>query len=200
MPYLAHPRYQRVDGTPLLILFAARNREKKGLDYLQESARKTGLPGVPVVACGGGPRDLSSHTTRYNVVPGWEKGLEKHTFAELVEAHRRSRAGSREQPHIPCLSAGWGRRPWEEGPNPKCCGYRRDRTPAAFGQFLQSAIDWMDQHPEQTTKERLVLVYAWNEFGEGGYIAPTRGDPDGLYLKALRSVILREGGNSARQK
>jgi hypothetical protein len=50
----------------------------------------------------------------------------------------------------------------------------------------------MDQHPEQTTKERLVLIYAWNEFGEGGYIAPTKGDPQGQYLRALKSVVLGE--------
>ncbi len=47
----------------------------------------------------------------------------------------------------------------------------------------------MDQHAEETTTERIVLIYAWNEFGEGGYIAPTKGDPQGSYLNALRSVL-----------
>jgi len=47
----------------------------------------------------------------------------------------------------------------------------------------------MDQHPDQTTIERIVLIYAWNEFGEGGYIAPTKADPDGTYLKALKAVV-----------
>ena len=34
------------------------------------------------------------------------------------------------------------------------------------------------------------MIYAWNEFGEGGFIAPTVGDPDGLYLDAIKSVVL----------
>ena len=51
----------------------------------------------------------------------------------------------------------------------------------------------MDKHPGETTKERLVLVYAWNEFGEGGYLAPTKGDPEGNYLRALKAVILPTG-------
>jgi hypothetical protein len=54
---------------------------------------------------------------------------------------------------------------------------------------LKDAIAWMDDHPGQTTAERILLVYAWNEFGEGGYIAPTDGDPEGSYLKALKSVL-----------
>jgi hypothetical protein len=47
----------------------------------------------------------------------------------------------------------------------------------------------MDQHPDQTTAERIVLLYAWNEFGEGGYLAPTKGDPEGAYLKAVKQVV-----------
>ena len=33
------------------------------------------------------------------------------------------------------------------------------------------------------------MIYAWNEYGEGGYIAPTVGDPNGLYLNAIQSVV-----------
>ena len=68
-----------------------------------------------------------------------------------------------------------------------------------FGKFLQSSIDWMDKNPDRTTKERIVLVYAWNEFGEGGYIAPTKGDPEGNYLRALKEVILPTGATIRRQ-
>ncbi len=51
----------------------------------------------------------------------------------------------------------------------------------------------MDQHPQETTAERIVLIYAWNEFGEGGYIAPTKGDSQGDYLNALQSALKRVG-------
>ena len=56
---------------------------------------------------------------------------------------------------------------------------------------MREAIRWMDEHPEQTTAERIVLVYAWNELGEGGYICPTKGDADGAYLKAIKAAITR---------
>jgi hypothetical protein len=47
----------------------------------------------------------------------------------------------------------------------------------------------MERNPDQTTAERMVLIYAWNEFGEGGYLAPTRGDPEGGFLKAIKAVV-----------
>jgi hypothetical protein len=50
----------------------------------------------------------------------------------------------------------------------------------------------MDQHPTQTTKERYVLVYAWNELGEGGYPVPTKGDPEASYLKVIREVVKKK--------
>ncbi len=200
MPYLTDKRYVTVDGKPLVIIFNPADGRSEGLAALQEAAKKAGLPGVAVAACGkGDPRQGYGYRTHYNIIPGYADGSQEHSYAELVAAHQKAWSGSREQPYIPEVTAGWDKRPWEGplGLNQKPGWYFPGRTPAAFGRFVQSAIDWMEKHPEQTTKERLVLVYAWNEFGEGGYIAPTKGDPQGQYLKALKSVVLGERQTSA---
>jgi hypothetical protein len=53
------------------------------------------------------------------------------------------------------------------------------RIPGTVSAHLQKAIDWIDENRALATPTRLVMLYAWNEFGEGGYIAPTVGDlPD----------------------
>jgi hypothetical protein len=195
MPYLTDKRYVTVDAKPLVIIFNPADGKSEGLAALQEAAKKAGLPGVAVAACGrGDPKAGYTLRTYYNIVPGYADGAQERPYAELVAAHQKAWSGSTEQPFIPEVTAGWDKRPWEGplGLNQKPGSYFPDRTPAAFGRFVQSAIDWMDQHPQQTTKERLVLVYAWNEFGEGGYIAPTKGDPQGQYLEALKSVVLGE--------
>ncbi|MCY2991227.1 MAG: glycoside hydrolase family 99-like domain-containing protein [Planctomycetota bacterium] len=94
----------------------------------------------------------------------------------------------------PTLSVSWDKRPWEgeRGLGQKPGWYFPDRTPDQLAAGLESAIAWMDQHPDQTTAERIVLLYAWNEFGEGGYLAPTKGDPEGAYLKAVKQVVERK--------
>ncbi len=130
--------------------------------------------------------------THHNVVPGYAAGSGQHPYAEIVAANRAGWGGSREQPYIPIVTVGWDKRPWEGptglGQNPGW--YFPDRTPEQFADFLRAAITWMDTHAEQTTAERIVLTYAWNELGEGGYLVPTKGDRDGSCLKALRSVAM----------
>jgi len=192
MPYLKHPQHLTVGGKPLVIVFSHAGGDKAGFAYLQDAARKAGLPGVAIAGCGGGaPATGYTHATHYNVTLGYTAGSEAHKYAELVEAHRRAWRGSREQPYIPVVTAGWDKRPWEgkAGLDQQPGWYFPDRTPEQFANFLRDAATWMDRHPEQTTAERVVVIYAWNEFGEGGYIAPTKGDPEGQYLKALRSAL-----------
>jgi len=41
-----HPRYLRVEGKPLIVIFSPRGANKEGLTYLQEAARHEGFPGV----------------------------------------------------------------------------------------------------------------------------------------------------------
>lgn len=193
MPYLKHPQHLTVDGKPLLIIFNHRGGDKAGFACLQEAARAAGLRGVAIAGCrGGAPENGYTHKTHYAVTSGGKTGSEQHKYAELVDANRRAWGGRREQPYIPVITSGWDVRPWE-GPqglkNHQPGWYYPDRTPEQFADFLRDAMAWMDKHPEQTTAERIALIYAWNEFGEGGYIAPTKGDPDGRYLKAIRSVV-----------
>jgi len=195
MPYLTHKQHVRVDGKPLLIIFSPQGGDKAGFEYLQASARKAGLPGVAIAACNAGDPNIGyTHRTHYNIIPGYASGPEKHAYAELVTAHQQQWHGSRQQPYIPAITSGWDKRPWEgfDGLGQTQGWYYPDRTPLQFAAFLESAIQWMEQHPDQTTAERIVLIYAWNEFGEGGYIAPTKADPDGAYLKALKSVVTQQ--------
>jgi hypothetical protein len=48
----------------------------------------------------------------------------------------------------------------------------------------------MDANPAAVTKDRLAVIYAWNEIGEGSWRVPCKDDPGGAYLQAIRRVVL----------
>ncbi|MHB9033367.1 MAG: glycoside hydrolase family 99-like domain-containing protein, partial [Anaerolineae bacterium] len=193
LPYLQHPQCVTVANKPLILIFNPAGADQAGLAYLQQAARRAGLPGVAVAGCGSGALETGFNLrTHYNIISGYTGGAQQHTYAELVAANEAAWVGSPAQPYIPIVTAGWDKRPWEgpTGLNQAEGWFYPDRTPEQFAAFMRDALAWLDAHPEQTTAERLALIYAWNEFGEGGYLAPTKGDPDGAYLKALKSVVL----------
>jgi hypothetical protein len=66
-----------------------------------------------------------------------------------------------------------------------------DRTPKLVEEFVRLGVRWLDQHPDKATSQRLLLIYAWNENGEGGYLTPTAKDGT-EYLKAVQRAIRGE--------
>jgi hypothetical protein len=197
MPYFNDPQYIKTDGKPLLVIFSAKGIENEAIPKMKEVSVKHGLPGLTVAGCGnvaGKNFDISTH---YNVVPGYASGSEEHQYAELINAQRERWKGTKEQPYIPTVIAGWDKRPWEDASGKGTGGakqgwYYTGRTPEQFKDFVSEAVNWMDAHPEQTIAERMILIYAWNELGEGGYLVPTKGDPKASYLKAVHDVVKKQ--------
>ena len=47
------------------------------------------------------------------------------------------------------------------------------------------------ENPDKTVPEKIVLVYAWNELGEGGYLVPTKADPSAKKLKEIKKAVFK---------
>lgn len=91
-------------------------------------------------------------------------------------------------PYYLPLNSGWDDRPWWATPTTDTLGAENSPywncSPSAsdFAAHLSAAKQRMDASPTATSK--IGIVYAWNEYGEGGYIAPTQ-----KYSYDLLSVI-----------
>ena len=63
-----------------------------------------------------------------------------------------------------------------------------NKSPEAFGSFLQKAKDYSDQHPEQA---KLITIFSWNEWIEGGYLLPDM-KYGFSHLEAVQKVMSKE--------
>ena len=96
-------------------------------------------------------------------------------------------------PFIPTAMAGWDPRPWNETESATGDLMWYSRTPQDVATFAQSAITWVAANPqlrpEPAPTPPLVLIEAWNEFGEGSHLIPTAGDGT-TYGDALAAMLL----------
>jgi hypothetical protein len=203
------PSHLRLDGQPLLIIYKPTELQKafgsvegvrKAFDSLRAKAKKAGLPGVSIAGCTNPKRPLndlprSGYTllTGYNYSGGWMDGGGSKPFRKLIEHGEETFSQFAEKtplPYVPVITAGWDRRPWEKGKYPpeKMSSWYSDRSPKLVEDFVRMGVRWLDKHPDKATSQRLLLIYAWNENGEGGYLTPTAKDGT-EYLKAVQRAI-----------
>jgi hypothetical protein len=67
----------------------------------------------------------------------------------------------------------------------------QDATPAELASHLRQTIAWVKSYPENTAGCNSVLIYAWNEFDEGGWICPTLGN-NTVRLDTVGEVLLNK--------
>ena len=209
--YFKQPDYVRVAGKPLFIVFNPANLRqifgssagvRAALDLLRARARAAGLPGVTVAAAATVPPHANpTHAQRliadgYDVTTGYDyrgMGGERYNvpapYSALVDenvAMWDRVAAQIHVPYMPVITSGFDLR-YSIRDQQRAIIYA-GRTPQQFGCYAVLARHWIDTHPAQTTQERVVLVYAWTEIGEGGAIIPSRGDGY-TYAYAVRTVF-----------
>lgn len=205
--YFRQPEYLRIGGRPVVIIFSPyRFREdlgtdgvRKALDAMRAECVSAGLKPAYIMACVGGPGDAREAVKEgYDAITAYNwpaLGMPNNTlrgpFSTLIQGYLRNWQSLVQEVPIPLMvpiSGGWDSRPWHGD----AAMVRTGRTPALFQQHLQDAKQFVEEHPANTLP--LVIVEAWNEFGEGSFIEPHQ-EAGFAYLDAIRRVF---GGSAGR--
>lgn len=206
--YVPDETYYSVYGMPLVFVFdpdtLTRNAQKLGIttkDLLaraNDAAREKGYKGFFFVALLSfyEPSDSVeakylgqgySGYSAYNYVAAKDKA-QYADYDSMVDTqidfYRSAAKTKRQLLYMPSASPGYDGRPWARV-RPKIY-VRKNPTPAKFKKVLVAARDLLSSAPKGTP--RIVTIGAWNEFGEGSYIEPTK-EWGMQYLETIRDVF-----------
>lgn len=199
--YFRRPEYFKIDGRPLLVIFSVHSLQRdfgiegtrKAIELWHRMTEEAGVGRILVAGCGNPTNIKQMKEMGFDAVTGynWPRcGIGERNwvpFSEVAanyETHWwRPLAQAGLMPVITPVSAGWDSRPWH--------GDRAlvltDCTPEAFQKHLESAKRFIDE----TGQPRVVLIEAWNEFGEGSFCEPHKQYGFG-HLEAIRRVFAPE--------
>lgn len=211
--YMKRPEYQRVlDGRPLVYIFNLENANAEtalnGEDEvarlvraLREKALNAGL-GNPYIVLQNQPEIVADLARQYEADAIGHYAVSTHwenqTYAQLVdyaEGYFWNTYLKTGLEMVPVATAGWDNRPriqtgvfWQpELKKKKITQFHDQPTPQQLAEHVQKALNFLKAHPE-ATPANTILIYAWNEFDEGGWLCPTLGE--GMKrLDALRAVL-----------
>jgi len=198
------PRYQTVlNGRPLVYLFQSNIERFK---ELREVVAKEGINPYYVFMGWDPPKDYEAQKPNgFDAVSTYAAVAEVRTFAELVHDierqgwqswHRAAGAGIR---YVPLVTTGWDKEPRKENP----VSWELDHDyhqqpffpsqakPEEIAQHLRRALEFVNAHPS-VCEAHAIIIYAWNEHDEGGWLVPTwqkDGGLDNRRLEAIRSIL-----------
>ena len=216
--HFRHPDYQTVlDGRPLLCLFGKTTKLGKAeWDDLKRQTIAAGLKAPYLVLMGweaekdrealgfDAVSEYACSGKGYTTDPESYERLTSHSVKEkLWDKWKRERT-----PCITFATAGWDTRPRQERP-PSWCSWvtaTPDPTPPAkqkplidattaspdeLAAHIREAVEWT-QANRDLNPANAIIIYAWNEHDEGGWLQPTLGAdgrPDEERIKALGKAL-----------
>ncbi len=204
---LKEPGYQTVlTDRPLVYAFTGREFPLDRFSEFLAAARKEGLHPYCVYMGWNPAADFERMRHKgFDAVSAYAKGGSQASFAELAKAVEKDyweQAARARVPYIPLVTTGWDKNPrkdnpvsWEKGHS----YHRQDvfpsrAEPAEIARHLGNALAFVRRHRE-VCQAQAVILYAWNEYDEGGWIAPTLradGAADTSRLDAIREVLKKE--------
>lgn len=200
--YLTHPSYLKIDGKPVVIFLIGHafirnlgvDEAKKAFARFEERCKEAGLPGVYLVFCHDamGPNEIGDAKkigvnafARYNYPyagtefagPGkYGEATYEHLIRqgeELARQWRKLTGGA----YWPTVMTGWDRRPWTKDQDLVRIG----SSPELFARSLREMRQYVN-------KDRVVMIEAWNEWGEGSVLEPSV-EYGFAYLDKVREVF-----------
>lgn len=201
--YFKRPNYLKFDGAPVFSTFdlnkfihsfGSIEEAKKAIDYFREEVKKAGFPDLHFQSIVGGGYPNEDFVNRIEQL-GINSMTNYNWGGPFAEDYIRWAEESMDRlqkwdealsiPFFPNATIGWDDTPrFPEKTKLDLIHY--NNSPTSFAAYLQRAKEYADAHPNQP---KLITVFSWNEWVEGGYLLPDAKYGFG-YLEAVKDIIV----------
>jgi hypothetical protein len=190
--YFCQPNYLTIDDKPVVFVFdmlslreaatSIKQTAKEILDQARVIAKRYGKKGIFFIACtmptsywakGFIPENGFDAVSAYNytatIARDDSMGTPAISYQELSQDYELNWSWmirNSPLPFVVPVTSGWDASPWY-GKSTVC-----HSTPALFKMHMDSARSLLSSAHNKTLN--MVVICAWNEFGEGSYIEPTK--------------------------
>ncbi len=164
------------DGRPLLFVYTEADIRSK-VNFVRETCRQKGYKQPYLALMGSSPAHAKEMDG--NAISDYALFGDEIPFAQMAQNGRQrwERGLEENMDMIPCVSTGWDPRP--RGDNPISWGGEVDHvssvptaTPEEIVKHLDDCVQWIKAH-EAACPAKALIIYAWNEHDEGGWLCPT---------------------------
>jgi hypothetical protein len=185
--YFHQPNYYKIDGKPVFSIFSLNNlleglggveQTRDALDFFREKTIQAGFPGFHLqLIIYGLPNEDRLQTletlkvnslTQYNW--GWMREQDYMKWGTKAIDIRNQWDREVSVPFFPNVSIGWDDTPRFPAKGEQDI-VRYNKSPESFAAYLQEAKEFCDNHLYQN---KLITIFSWNEWIEGGYLLPDR--------------------------
>jgi hypothetical protein len=203
---MKRPEYQTVlSGRQLIYVFTPTEQQIKRFQELLKEAKKHKLNPYCVYMGWHPPSDYAKVKNKgFDAVSSYAKSGSQKTFTELVTDTESdwNKAADSNSKYIPLVTTGWDKTPrqdnkvsWEKDSKYHSQKIFPSRAkPEEIASHLSNALNFVKKN-KASCPSQAIIVYAWNEYDEGGWLAPTlglKGNTDFSRLKAIRTVLLKQ--------
>lgn len=213
--YFKKTNYLKVDGKPVMIFFntdeiiegmGGLENMKEAINLYRVKAKKEGFGEILI---GARVTSLSSNMllyykykfcgfdflTTYSQSDIGRISAGPNDYENLVKGDKKawellsSMANANNMDYLPTVSAGYDMRPWaaDHPTIPSSDFWYTGVTPERIAKHLNDAIVWIQSTPSKILNN-LLIIYAWNEYGEGAWLTPTKSEGTAR-LDAIEKVI-----------